>query len=69
MVIKLLIAGLIIFMLYSLIRALFVMTNPKDKSTKISTYIGRRLIAGIAIIILLLLGIATGVITPNPRAF
>lgn len=69
MIIKVVISLLILFILYSLIRALFVMTRTTKPSDKMSTFIGRRLIAAIAIIILLLLGLATGLITPNPRAF
>jgi hypothetical protein len=42
--------------------------NDPDKPP-MSKFIGRRVITSVVIILLLVLGIYTGVITPNPRPF
>ena len=59
-------------MIYNLFKALSVMKNkdPNDpKQPKMSTYIGRRVLTSVIIVLILLLGILTGVITPNPRPY
>lgn len=69
MLIKLIIILLMIFMVYNLAKGLFIMTKNDPDKPSMSKFIGRRLIASIAIVLLILLGIATGIITPNPRPF
>lgn len=69
MVIKLIILGLIIFMIYNLFRALFIMTKPDKDKPKMSKYIGRRVLTSFLIVMILLVCLATGIITPNPRPY
>ena len=69
MLIKIIVVGLLAFMVYNLFRALFIMNKNDPNKPPMSKFIGRRVITSIAIVILLLVGITTGVITPNPRPF
>jgi hypothetical protein len=67
--IKIIVVGLLAFMVYNLFRALFIMNKNDPNKPPMSKFIGRRVITSVVIIILLLVGILTGVITPNPRPF
>lgn len=69
MLIKIIVIGLLAFMVYNLFRALFIMNKNDPNKPPMSKFIGRRIITSIAIVILLLVGILTGLITPNPRPF
>lgn len=69
MLIKILIGGLILFMLFNLFKAMMVMLKNEPNSPPMSKYIGRRLIASAIIIGLIVLAMATGLITPNPRPY
>lgn len=69
MLIKIIVIGLLAFMVYNLFRALFIMNKNDPNKPPMSKFIGRRVITSIAIVILLLVGILTGLITPNPRPF
>jgi len=57
------------FMVYNLFRALLLMNRNDPNKPSMSKYIGRRLMLSVAIIVLLLIGLATGLITPNPRPY
>ncbi len=68
MVVKIIVAGLLIFMIYNLFKAMMIML--KGETTEpMSKFIGRRVLTSVIIIALLLLALATGLITPNPRPY
>lgn len=69
MLIKIIVIGLLAFMVYNLFRALFIMNKNDPNKPPMSKFIGRRVVTSFAIVILLLVGILTGLITPNPRPF
>jgi len=66
--IKLLFIAFFIFILFSLFQALNMMRKeqPQFSMTK---FIGRRLLFSVALLILILLAVAFGLITPNPRPY
>jgi hypothetical protein len=66
LIIKLVIGGLLIFMLVSLFQAMMIMIR-NDKSQSMTKYIGRRVLTSAIIVIIMLLAVATGLIEPNPR--
>lgn len=66
MVIKIILVGCLIFMVYNLFKALFVMNKKDPNQPSMSKFIGRRVMISAFIVILMLVGIMTGVITPNP---
>ena len=67
MIIKIIIIGLLVFMIYNLFKALFIMNRNDPNQPNMSKFIGRRLITSVIIVILILVGLATGIITPNLR--
>ncbi|MGQ8366474.1 DUF2909 domain-containing protein [Glaciecola sp. 1036] len=68
LVIKIAIGGLLLFVIYNLFKAMMIMMKGESKEP-MSKFIGRRLIASVIILCLILLAIATGIITPNPRPY
>jgi hypothetical protein len=64
--IKIIVVGLLAFMVYNLFRAMFTMNKNDPNKPPMSKFIGRRVITSVLLVLLLLLGILTGVITPNP---
>ncbi|MFT7185150.1 MAG: hypothetical protein ACI84K_000523 [Pseudohongiellaceae bacterium] len=69
MILKIVIVSLVIFMIYNLFKALYLMTKNDPDKPPMSTFIGRRLMFSGLIIALVLVGVATGVISPNPRPY
>ena len=69
MLIKILIGGLLIFMIFNLFRAMKIMLSDQKPEQNMSTYIGRRVLASVAIIFLIILAVAFGLIEPNPRPY
>lgn len=68
MAIKIIVSGLLIFMVYNLFRAMMIMLK-NDETQPMSKFIGRRVLTSVIIVGLLLLALATGLITPNPRPY
>ena len=69
MVVKIVVALLLIFMIYNLFRAMMVMIKGEQEQTSMTKFIGKRVMASAIIMLLLLIGIMTGIITPNPRPY
>ncbi|ACA84475.1 MULTISPECIES: DUF2909 family protein [Shewanella] len=68
LVFKLVLVLLLLFILFNLARALFIMVKGESK-VPMSQYLGRRVIFSVLVVVLLLLAMATGVITPNIRPY
>lgn len=66
---KIIIVGLVFFMIFNLFRALIIMNKNDPEQPPMSKFIGRRVMTSVVIVIVLLLAILTGVITPNPRPY
>ena len=70
MLVKIFIVALLLFMVYNLFRALLLMNKkPESGQPSMTKYIGRRLMVSVALVVLLLIGLLTGLITPNPRPY
>ncbi len=69
MLFKIIIVAMLAFMVYNLFCALFIMNRNDPNKPPMSKYIGRRLMLSVAIVVLLLIGLLTGLITPNPRPY
>lgn len=69
MLVKVAIGVLLLFMLFSLFRAMFIMLKADPSQPSMSKYIGRRVMASALIILLILIAVATGLISPNPRPY
>ncbi|MFT2092167.1 DUF2909 domain-containing protein [Paraglaciecola sp. 2405UD69-4] len=69
MIVKLIIGALLLFMVFNLFKAMMVMLKNDPNQAPMSKFIGRRLIISALIILLILLAMATGLITPNPSPY
>jgi len=69
MAVKLVIVVLLALVIVSLFQALFVMLKGGEATTRMSKHLGRRLAFSVAVMALLLVLLATGVITPNARPY
>lgn len=69
MLIKIILILLLAIVVFSLFQALFVMLKNDESSPKMSKFLGRRLIFSVAVILLLIVLLLTGVITPHQRPY
>ena len=69
MIIKVLLVALVIYMLVNLFLAMRVMIRNNPEDGPMSKYIGRRVLTSAVIVVIILLAISTGLITPNPRPY
>jgi len=69
MIFKIVIVGMLAFMVYNLFKALILMNKNDPNKPSMTKFIGRRLYLSVAIVLLLLVGLLSGVITPNPRPY
>ena len=72
MLIKIIIALLLLFILVNLFRAGLAMLRQQEgqaRAVPMSHFLGRRVLYSAIALALILLAMATGLITPNPRPF
>ena len=69
MVIKVIIVGLLIFMIINLFLAMKAMLGNNSDKAPMSKYIGRRVMTSALIVVIILVAMATGLITPNPSPY
>ncbi|CAI8203708.1 MAG: Uncharacterised protein [Glaciecola sp. HTCC2999] len=69
MLIKILIGGLLLVMIFSLFQAMRVMMQGDNAQTNMSKFIGRRVLLSAIIVLLIIIGVATGLIEANPRPY
>lgn len=69
LVIKIVAVILLLIIIFNLFRAMFSMLKQDPNKPPMSHYIGQRLKYTVALIVLLLLCLAFGIITPNPRPY
>lgn len=69
MLVKVILVCLVLFMIFNLFRAMRVMMRNDPKDGPMSKFIGRRVLTSAIIVVIILIAIATGIITPNPRPY
>jgi branched-subunit amino acid transport protein AzlD len=69
MLIKIILVTLLAIVIFSLFQALFVMLKNDEAAPKMSKFLGRRLIFSALVVLLLIVLLLTGVVTPNPRPY
>ncbi|MEW9797775.1 DUF2909 domain-containing protein [Alteromonas sp. CYL-A6] len=69
MIIKIILVALVIYMIFNLFRAMRVMMRNDPNDGPMSKYIGRRVLTSALIVLIILIAIGTGLITPNPRPY
>lgn len=65
---KLALVLLLVFIIFNLGRALFVMVKGEAKKP-MSHYLGRRVLFSVLVVLVLLVALASGLISPNPRPY
>ncbi|GIU16986.1 DUF2909 family protein [Shewanella colwelliana] len=68
LVFKLVLVLLLLFIVFNLGRALFILVKG-ESSVPMSQYLGRRVLFSVLVIVLLLLALGLGIISPNPRPY
>lgn len=69
MLIKIILVCLLAIVVFSLFQALIVMLKNDETAPKMSTFLGRRLIFSVVVILFLIVLLLTGVITPHSRPY
>ncbi|WP_026376257.1 DUF2909 domain-containing protein [Aestuariibacter salexigens] len=69
MFVKIIIGLLLVFMIFNLGKAFFIMIRHEPGKEPMSKFIGRRVMTSALIILLILIAVATGLIEPNPRPY
>lgn len=69
MLIKIFLIALLALVVISLFQALIVMLKNDADAPKMSKFLGRRLLFSALVVVILLVLLLTGVITPNPRPY
>ena len=69
MLIKVILVALALFLIANLFMAMRVMMKNDPKDGPMSKYIGRRVLTSVIIVVLILIAIGTGLISPNPRPY
>ncbi len=69
MLTKIILIALLMLVIISLFQALYVMMKNDEAAPKMSKFLGRRLIFSALVVLAILVLLATGVITPNPRPY
>jgi uncharacterized BrkB/YihY/UPF0761 family membrane protein len=66
---KVLLVVLLFVIAFNLMKALFQFSSGKHNGKQLSNFLGRRVFFSAIVVVLLLLAMATGLITPNPRPY
>jgi hypothetical protein len=69
MLIKIILITLLLLVVISLFQALYAMLKNDAQAPRMSTFLGRRLIFSAVVVLFILILLATGVISPNPRPY
>ncbi|MDN3701869.1 DUF2909 domain-containing protein [Vibrio artabrorum] len=66
---KMVLVALLFFIAFNLMKGLIQIASGKHNGQRLSHFLGRRVILSAVVVLLLLLALASGAITPNPRPY
>ena len=69
MLLKLIIIALLLFIVFNLFRAGFMMLRNDPEQKQMSRFLGRRVFYSVLVLLIILVAMALGWITPNPRPY
>ncbi len=69
MLIKLLLIALLLFIIFNLFRALYLMLRHDPSQVSMSKFLGRRVFFSVLLILLVILALALGWISPHQRPY
>jgi len=69
MLIKLLLIALLLFIIFNLFRALYLMLKNDPEQVSMSKFLGRRVLFSVLVMLLIILAMSFGWITPHQRPY
>ncbi len=69
MLIKLLIIALLLFIIFNLFRALYLMLKNDPEKVSMSKFLGRRVFFSVVVLLLVIFAMLSGLITPHGRPY
>ncbi|MDD1826622.1 DUF2909 domain-containing protein [Photobacterium sp. ZSDE20] len=66
---KVVLVALLFFIAFNLMKGLIQIASGKHNGKRLSHFLGRRVMWSAVVVLMLLLALGTGVITPNPRPY
>lgn len=66
---KIALVALLFFIAFNLMKGLIQIASGKHNDKRLSHFLGRRVMWSVVVVLLLLLALGSGVITPNPRPY
>ncbi|CAK1713000.1 DUF2909 family protein [Vibrio crassostreae] len=66
---KIVLVALLFFIAFNLMKGLIQIASGKQNGKRLSHFLGRRVVLSAIVVLLLLLALASGTITPNPRPY
>ncbi|MBB1462647.1 DUF2909 family protein [Vibrio splendidus] len=66
---KIVLVALLFFIAFNLMKGLIQIASGKQNGKRLSHFLGRRVMWSAVVVLLLLLALGSGVITPNPRPY
>lgn len=66
---KILIIGFLLFIVFNLFRALFIMVKNDPNGPKMSEFLGKRVLFSAILLLIIILAMVFGGISPNPRPY
>lgn len=68
-ILKIILVALLLYIVYNLFKGLFSLLRTDDERPPMSYFLGRRVLFSALVMILIILALAFGVVTPNPRPY
>jgi hypothetical protein len=69
MLLKIILVGLLLLVIFNLFQALFIMIKNNEDAPKMSKFLGRRLFFSALVLVIVMLLMMAGIITPNPKPY
>ncbi|MEZ8062055.1 MULTISPECIES: DUF2909 domain-containing protein [Vibrio] len=69
LLLKIVLVALLFFVVFNLMKGLIQIASGKYNGKRLSHFLGRRVMLSAIVVLLLLIALGSGVITPNPRPY
>ncbi len=69
LLLKIVLVALLFFIVFNLMKGLTQIASGKYNGKRLSHFLGRRVMLSAIVVLLLLIALGSGVITPNPRPY
>ncbi|PMM07063.1 hypothetical protein BCT63_05570 [Vibrio kanaloae] len=69
LLLKIVLVALLLFIVFNLMKGLIQIASGKHNGKRLSHFLGRRVMLSAIVVLLLLIALGSGFITPNPRPY